>query len=131
VANPSLLWPPGVALGLSVGIAQVGIQLVFFLRITVGPDDINNVLAPAFGILIGILMVAGSRPRQPDHCLPETRPANLFEATGHTLSPSRLEGSGIGSLCLFKFEVRQLRARVAKPAKRCRICVPVPGAALP
>jgi cytochrome o ubiquinol oxidase operon protein cyoD len=74
VANPSLLWPPGVALGLSVGIAQVGIQLVFFLRITIGPDDINNVLAPAFGILIGILMVAGFEA-SPTPSLPARDPA--------------------------------------------------------
>jgi cytochrome o ubiquinol oxidase subunit IV len=60
-ANTSLLWPPGVALGLAVlAIAQMGIHLVFFLHITTGPDDTNNVLALAFGILIVILVVAGS-----------------------------------------------------------------------
>ena len=61
VANTSLLWPPGVALGLSVlAIAQMGTHLVFFLHITTGPDDTNNVLALGFGILIVILVVAGS-----------------------------------------------------------------------
>jgi cytochrome o ubiquinol oxidase subunit IV len=61
VANTSLLWPPGVALGLTVlAIAQMGIHLVFFLHITTGPDDTNNVLALAFGILIVFLVVAGS-----------------------------------------------------------------------
>jgi cytochrome o ubiquinol oxidase subunit IV len=61
VANTSLLWPPGVAPGLSVlAIAQMGIHLVFFLHITTGPDDTNNVLALGFGILIVILVVAGS-----------------------------------------------------------------------
>lgn len=61
VANTSLLWPPGVAPGLAVlAIAQMGIHLVFFLHITTGPDDTNNVLALAFGILIVILVVAGS-----------------------------------------------------------------------
>ena len=61
VANTALLWPPGVALGLVVlAIAQMGIHLVFFLHITTGPDNTNNVLALAFGILIVLLVVAGS-----------------------------------------------------------------------
>ena len=61
VANTSLLWPPGVALGLAVlAIAQMGVHLVFFLHITTGPDNTNNVLALAFGILIVFLVVAGS-----------------------------------------------------------------------
>ena len=61
VANTSILWSTGVPLGLSVlAIAQMGIHLVFFLHITTGHDDTNNVLALAFGILIVILVVAGS-----------------------------------------------------------------------
>jgi len=61
VANTSLLWPPGVPLGLAVlAIAQMGIHLVFFLHITTGPDNTNNVLALAFGVLIVTLVVAGS-----------------------------------------------------------------------
>ena len=61
VANTSLLWPPGVPLGLAVlAIAQMGVHLVFFLHITSGPDNTNNVLALAFGVLIVILVVAGS-----------------------------------------------------------------------
>src|SRR6202008_3333099 len=61
VANTSLLWAPGVALGLAVlAIAQMGIHLVFFLHITTGPDNTNNVLALAFGILIVFLVVVGS-----------------------------------------------------------------------
>jgi len=60
-ANTSLLWAPGVSLGLAVlAIAQMGIHLVFFLHITTGPDNTNNVLALAFGILIALLVVAGS-----------------------------------------------------------------------
>jgi cytochrome o ubiquinol oxidase subunit IV len=39
VANTSLLWGPGIALGLAVlAIAQMGVHLVFFLHITTGPD---------------------------------------------------------------------------------------------
>jgi len=50
-----------VPLGLAVlAIAQIGVHLVFFLHITTGPDNTNNVLALAFGVLIVILVVAGS-----------------------------------------------------------------------
>ena len=61
VANTSLIWGPGVPVGLMVlAIAQMGIHLVFFLHITTGPDNTNNVLALAFGILIVLLVVVGS-----------------------------------------------------------------------
>jgi cytochrome o ubiquinol oxidase subunit IV len=61
VANTSLLWPPGIWLGLAVlAIAQMGVHLVFFLHITTGSDNTNNVLALAFGMLIITLIVAGS-----------------------------------------------------------------------
>jgi cytochrome o ubiquinol oxidase operon protein cyoD len=61
VANTSLLWGPGIPLGLVVlAIAQMGVHLVFFLHITTGPDNTNNVLALAFGLLIVTLVVAGS-----------------------------------------------------------------------
>src|ERR1700727_2127555 len=61
VANTTLLWAPGVSLGLAVlAIAQMGVHLVFFLHITSGPDNTNNILALAFGVLIVILVVAGS-----------------------------------------------------------------------
>jgi cytochrome o ubiquinol oxidase operon protein cyoD len=61
VANTSLLWGPGIPLGLAVlAIAQMGIHLVFFLHITTGPDNTNNVLALAFGVLIVLLVVVGS-----------------------------------------------------------------------
>ncbi len=60
-ANTALLWPPGVPLGLAVlAIAQMGVHLVFFIHITTGPDNTNNVLALAFGILTVLLVVAGS-----------------------------------------------------------------------
>lgn len=59
--NTSLLWPPGVRLGLAVlAIAQMGVHLVFFLHITTGRDNTNNVLALAFGVLIVTLVMAGS-----------------------------------------------------------------------
>jgi cytochrome o ubiquinol oxidase subunit IV len=61
VANTTLLWAPGIPLGLAVlAIAQMGVHLVFFLHITTGPDNTNNVLALAFGVLIVTLVIAGS-----------------------------------------------------------------------
>jgi cytochrome o ubiquinol oxidase subunit IV len=61
VANTSLLWGPGVALGLIVlAIAQIGVHLVFFLHLTTAPDNTNNVLALAFGLLMVFLVIAGS-----------------------------------------------------------------------
>jgi cytochrome o ubiquinol oxidase operon protein cyoD len=61
VANTSLLWAPGIALGLAVlAVAQMGIHLVFFLHITTGPDNANNALSLAFGVLIVFLVVAGT-----------------------------------------------------------------------
>jgi cytochrome o ubiquinol oxidase operon protein cyoD len=52
---------PCVLLGLAVlAIAQMGVLLVFFLHITTGSDGPNNVLALALGILIVILVTAGS-----------------------------------------------------------------------
>jgi cytochrome o ubiquinol oxidase subunit IV len=61
VANTSLLWLGGVSIGLTVlAIAQMGIHLVFFLHVTSGPDNTNNVMALAFGVLIVTLVVVGS-----------------------------------------------------------------------
>jgi cytochrome o ubiquinol oxidase subunit IV len=61
VSQTNLLWAPGVPAGLAVlAIAQMGVHLVFFLHISTGPDNTNNVLALAFGVLIVTLVVAGS-----------------------------------------------------------------------
>jgi cytochrome o ubiquinol oxidase operon protein cyoD len=61
VASTSVLWGPGVAVGLVVlAIAQMGVHLVFFLHITTGPDNTNNVLALAFGVLIVFLVMIGT-----------------------------------------------------------------------
>jgi cytochrome o ubiquinol oxidase operon protein cyoD len=43
-----------------LAIAQMGVHLVFFLHITTAPDNTNNVLALAFGVLIVLLVVVGS-----------------------------------------------------------------------
>jgi cytochrome o ubiquinol oxidase operon protein cyoD len=61
VSQTNLLWEPGVPAGLAVlAIAQMGVHLVFFLHISTGPDNTNNVLALAFGVLIVTLVVGGS-----------------------------------------------------------------------
>ncbi len=61
VASTSVLWGPGVAVGLVVlAIAQMGVHLVFFLHVTSGPDNTNNVLALAFGVLVVLLIMAGT-----------------------------------------------------------------------
>jgi cytochrome o ubiquinol oxidase operon protein cyoD len=61
VASTSVIWGPGVAVGLVVlAIAQMGVHLVFFLHITTGPDNTNNVLALAFGVLIVLVVMIGT-----------------------------------------------------------------------
>jgi cytochrome o ubiquinol oxidase subunit IV len=61
IAATHLVWGPSIPVALIVlAIAQMGVHLVFFLHITTGPDNTNNVLALAFGILIVFLVVVGS-----------------------------------------------------------------------
>jgi cytochrome o ubiquinol oxidase operon protein cyoD len=60
-AQTHLIYGPGVSVAIVVlAIAQMGIHLVFFLHITTAPDNANNVLALAFGILIACLVIFGS-----------------------------------------------------------------------
>jgi cytochrome o ubiquinol oxidase operon protein cyoD len=61
IAGTSLVWGPSIPLALVVlAIAQIGVHLVFFLHITTGPDNVNNILALAFGVLIVMLLIVGS-----------------------------------------------------------------------
>lgn len=61
VAQTSLVWVPSIPIALVVlAIAQMGVHIVFFLHITTGPDNFNNVMALAFGVLIVFLLLAGS-----------------------------------------------------------------------
>jgi len=61
VAGSQAIYAPAIPVALIVlAIAQMGVHLVFFLHITTGPDNTNNVLALAFGILVVFLIVAGS-----------------------------------------------------------------------
>ena len=41
-------------------VAQIGVHLVFFRHLTTAPDNTNNVLALAFGVLIVALIIGGS-----------------------------------------------------------------------
>jgi cytochrome o ubiquinol oxidase subunit IV len=55
------IYSSGIAVALLVlAVAQIGIHLIFFLHITTDPDNANNILALAFGVLIVCLIVFGS-----------------------------------------------------------------------
>jgi cytochrome o ubiquinol oxidase operon protein cyoD len=43
-----------------LAVAQMGVHLVFFVQVTTGPDNTNNVIALAFGVLIVLLVIVGS-----------------------------------------------------------------------
>jgi cytochrome o ubiquinol oxidase subunit IV len=61
ISRTTLVWEPSIPVALVVlAIAQMGVHLVFFLHITTGPDNVNNVLALAFGVLIVFLVIVGS-----------------------------------------------------------------------
>lgn len=60
-AGTGLVYGPGIPMLLAaLAIAQMGIHLVFFLHITTDPDNTNNALALAFGVLIVFLVITGS-----------------------------------------------------------------------
>jgi cytochrome o ubiquinol oxidase subunit IV len=61
VAKSNQFWQPSIPIALVVlAIAQMGVHLVFFIHITTAPDNTNNILALAFGVLIVTLVVVGS-----------------------------------------------------------------------
>ncbi|WP_329741989.1 cytochrome o ubiquinol oxidase subunit IV [Dyella sp. A6] len=60
-SGTSLLYVAGVPMALAaLAIGQMGVHLAFFLHITTGPDNTNNILALAFGVLIVAIVIAGS-----------------------------------------------------------------------
>jgi cytochrome o ubiquinol oxidase operon protein cyoD len=60
-SGTSLIYTPGVPMALAaLAIGQMGVHLAFFLHITTGPDNTNNALALAFGVLIVGIVIAGS-----------------------------------------------------------------------
>jgi cytochrome o ubiquinol oxidase operon protein cyoD len=61
VLRTPLIWGPAIPVALAaLAVAQIGVHLVFFLHITTAPDNANNVLALAFGVLICVLVIGGS-----------------------------------------------------------------------
>ena len=61
VAKTHLIYDPGIPMALAtLAVAQMGIHLVFFLHLTTAPDNTNNILALAFGLLIVGLIIFGS-----------------------------------------------------------------------
>ena len=61
VVYTHLIWAPAIPIALAVlAVAQIGVHLVFFLHITTAPDNTNNILALAFGVLIVVLIIGGS-----------------------------------------------------------------------
>ena len=56
-----VVWAPAIPAALIVfAIAQMGVHLAFFLHITTGPDNTNNIMALAFGVFIVLVTVLGS-----------------------------------------------------------------------
>lgn len=61
VVHSGVIYGPAIPVALiALAIAQMGVHLVFFLHVTSGPDNTNNVLALAFGTLIVGLVLIGS-----------------------------------------------------------------------
>ena len=56
-----LVWGPAIPIALiALAVGQMGVHLVFFLHVTSGPDNTNNILALAFGVLIIALLMGGT-----------------------------------------------------------------------
>jgi cytochrome o ubiquinol oxidase operon protein cyoD len=56
-----LIYGPAIPAALiALAVAQMGVHLVFFLHLTTSPDNTNNALALAFGLLIVTLVIGGS-----------------------------------------------------------------------
>lgn len=61
MVGTDLVWRPAIPVALiALGVAQMGVHLVFFLHITSGPDHFNNSMALAFGVLIVVLLIGGT-----------------------------------------------------------------------
>jgi cytochrome o ubiquinol oxidase operon protein cyoD len=61
LVHTKLVWAPSIPVALCVlAVAQMGVHLVFFIHLTSGPDNTNNVMALAFGVLIVFLVIGGS-----------------------------------------------------------------------
>lgn len=55
------VWAPALGPALiALAMAQIAVHLAFFLHVTTGPDNTNNVLALVFGLFVVGLVVLGS-----------------------------------------------------------------------
>lgn len=55
------VWAPALGPALAaLALAQIAVHLAFFLHVTTGPDNTNNVLALAFGLFVVGFLVLGS-----------------------------------------------------------------------
>jgi cytochrome o ubiquinol oxidase operon protein cyoD len=60
-ARSGAILPDSIPAALTaLGVAQMGVHLVFFLHLTTGPDNTNNALALAFGVMVVALIIGGS-----------------------------------------------------------------------
>lgn len=60
-SGTSAIYVPGIPMALAaLAVGQMGVHLAFFLHITTGPDNTNNVVALAFGMLIVCIVIGGS-----------------------------------------------------------------------
>ena len=60
-AGTGLIYGPAIPVAIAaLAVAQMGVHLVFFLHLTTAPDNTNNALALAFGVLICGIIVFGS-----------------------------------------------------------------------
>lgn len=61
ISSTGLIYGPGVPVALLVfALAQIGVHLVFFLHLTTAPDNVNNAMALAFGVLVMVLLIGGT-----------------------------------------------------------------------
>jgi cytochrome o ubiquinol oxidase operon protein cyoD len=61
LSQGGVIWPGGIPAALAaLAIAQMGVHLVFFLHLTTAPDNTNNILALAFGVVIVSLILVGT-----------------------------------------------------------------------
>ena len=95
-SGTSLIYPLGVPMALAaLAIGQMGVHLAFFLHITTGPDNTNNALALAFGVLIVGIVIAGSLwitmyPHEHEHDGAERHVRTFRGLHGRRLHASRL-----------------------------------------
>src|SRR5258708_30263259 len=60
VIYTNLIWGPAIPAALvTLAVAQMGVHLAFFLHLTTAPDNTNNAMTLAFGVLIVALITGG------------------------------------------------------------------------